>query len=615
MFDLKPNWRPQRWLPLLLSLSFLMGASISFAQDFDPEKAVPVELVFSHTAYTTGMSGQVAVVYHVPENYHITDIENGLFYVEFDQSDQVDVTDTSFPDGIIDHEGDRIYRGDVAVLLSFTLIGDNLENLDWKLKAGYQVCSETGDLTCYMPIEKSLPFTPQITDDPDRVTAVTAPWFAPAESADLEDKLQNALGGNLILAFLLIFLGGLLSSFTPCVYPVIPVTIAFIGAHSGKSRLSGFYLSLFFVIGLALVFSVLGIVAAAGGSSFGSIGQSATIQFIIAGIFLALAASMFGAYEIQLPSSWLSKMQSGAKSGPLGAIFMGGITGFIAAPCVGPIIGVLLVYIAATGNMLLGFFMMLMYALGMGVLFLVIGTFAGALNSLPQAGGWMDTIKNFFGVIMVSMAIYFVRIYIPPTLLLLVIGAWILAVAVYVGAFTRLQEDSTFTAKLYKALGLVLLVAGLYFTAGGVFKAWPLAVFSFGGTGTVATAPEIEVEWTVNNPDEVFALAATLDKPVMMDFYADWCVACKELDEYTWNQSSVVELSEEFLPLKMDFTVRDDWEKEMRTRFEVFGMPTVIFLAPDGTEIDRFVGFKKPDQVLPLMKQALQSAGHQDRAQ
>ena len=586
-----------------------MSASLSFAQDFDPEAAVPVELVFSHTAYTPGMSGQVAVVYHVPDNYHITDVENGLFYVEYDQNDLVQITDTVFPAGIIDHEGDRIYRGDVPVLLSFTLTGDNFDSLNWELKAGYQICSEIGDLTCYMPVEKALPFTPVFTDDAAQVTAVAAPWFAPVETADLESKLQNALGGNLILAFLLIFLGGLLSSFTPCVYPVIPVTIAYIGAHSGKSRFSGFYLSLFFVVGLALVFSILGIIAAAGGSSFGSIGQSATIQFIIAAIFLGLAASMFGAYEIQLPSSWLSKMQSGTRSGPLGAIIMGGITGFIAAPCVGPIIGVLLVYIAATGNMLLGFFMMLMYALGMGVLFLVIGTFAGALNSLPQAGGWMDTIKNLFGVIMVSMAIYFVRLYIPPTMLLLLIGAWIITVAVYVGAFTKLQSDSTFIAKLYKALGLVLLLAGLYFTTGGLFKAWPLTVFNFTGTGIVDATPEIEVEWTVNNPDEIFASAATLDKPVMMDFYADWCVACKELDEYTWNDPAVVSLSEQFLTLKMDFTVRDDWEKEMRARFEVFGMPTVIFLAPDGSEIDRFVGFKKPDRVLPLMQQALQAAG------
>jgi thiol:disulfide interchange protein DsbD len=207
------------------------------------------------------------------------------------------------------------------------------------------------------------------------------------------------------------------------------------------------------------------------------------------------------------------------------------------------------------------------------------------------------------------MAIYFVRLYIPPTMLLLLIGAWIITVAVYVGAFTKLQSDSTFIAKLYKALGLVLLLAGLYFTTGGLFKAWPLTVFNFTGTGIVDATPEIEVEWTVNNPDEIFASAATLDKPVMMDFYADWCVACKELDEYTWNDPAVVSLSEQFLTLKMDFTVRDDWEKEMRTRFEVFGMPTVIFLAPDGSEIDRFVGFKKPDRVLPLMQQALQAAG------
>ncbi|MBL7032709.1 MAG: thioredoxin family protein [Candidatus Delongbacteria bacterium] len=606
MFILNHLRQARHWLPLLLCALYL-GPPFASAQSFDPVRAVPVELQFSHTAYTPGMSGQVAVLYHVPENHHITDVENGLFYVEFDTITQVEITDIIYPPGILDAEQERIYRGVVPILLHFQL-NDAPADLDWELRAGYQVCSEIGDLTCYMPIEKSLPFDPVITDDPDLVEPVTATWFGPAATADLESKLQKALGGNLLLAFLIIFIGGLLSSFTPCVYPVIPVTISYIGAHSGKSRFSGFFLSLFFVIGLALVFSVLGLIAAAGGSSFGSIGQSAVIQFIVAGIFLLLAASMFGAYEIQLPSSWLARMQTGAKAGPLGAVIMGGITGFIAAPCVGPIIGVLLVYIASTGNLLLGFFMMLVYALGMGVLFLVIGTFAGALNSLPQAGGWMDTIKNFFGVIMVTMAIYFVRLYIPPTLLLLLIGVWIIIVAVYMGAFTQLREDSTFTAKLFKAIGLALLVAGLYFTAGGLIKAWPLGLWSPAGTTLVNAVPEVEVEWSVNNRDEVFTLAGSTGKPVMMDFYADWCVACKELDDNTWNQPAVVALAERFMTIKMDFSARGDWEKEMRSRFEVFGMPTVIFFAPDGRETDRFVGFRKPDRVLPLMETALQQA-------
>ncbi len=592
-------------VPLLALIAVLLGALTALAQDFDPEKAVPVEVRYSHSAYTPGMTGEAVILYHVPENYHITDVENGLFYVEFDTIASIEVTDITFPAGVIDKDKERVYRGIVPVYLRFRLSEEQPADFDWSLRAGYQVCSEIGDLTCYMPVEKNLPFQLARTDDPNLAQPVESAWFVTTGEESLEDQLQKALGGNLLLAFLIIFLGGLLSSFTPCVYPVIPVTIAYIGAHSGKSKFSGFYLSLFFVIGLALVYSILGMIAAAGGSTFGALGQSATVQFVIAGIFLALAASMFGAYEIQLPSSWLAKMQSGAKAGPLGAIIMGGITGFIAAPCVGPIIGVLLLYIATTGNLLLGFFMMLFYALGMGMLFLVIGTFAGALNSLPQAGYWMDTIKNFFGVIMVSMAIFFVRLYIPGPVLLLMVGIWITIIAVYLGAFTPLREDSGFVDKLYKAGGLILLLAGIYFTAGGLFKTWPVGLPVL-ASGTTASATTVaEVEWSVNNPDDILTRASDRGLPVVMDFYADWCVACKELDEYTWNDPTIVDLSERMLPLKMDFTARGDWEKEMRERYGIFGMPTVIFLAPDGSEIDRFVGFKKPAEVIPIMEQVL----------
>jgi thiol:disulfide interchange protein DsbD len=607
------------WLGALVPVLAWAGPSATPATAFDPAKAVDVEALLSLDQVAPGQEARVAVVFHVPKGYHITDRKYEMFYVEADTTDRLRLDKITYPKGIAEND-EHVYRGDVTVTGLVTLKPGDGDTLHWTIRAGYQICSETGDLTCYMPVDKEIvlrvPVAKKAEEAAQQNPAVfgeTTPGAASgvadssqavaAPRAGLEGRLQDALEKGSWMAFLLVFLGGILSSLTPCVYPVIPITISFIGARS-KGRLHGFVQSLFFVAGMALVYSSLGLAAALGGGSFGSIGQSPVIQAVIAGIFLIFAASMFGAFEMQLPSSISAKLQSGDKSGPLGAVLMGAITGFIAAPCVGPIIAALLVFIAATQNLMLGFFLMLSYALGMGVLFLVIGTFAGALNSLPGAGGWMETVKKFFGVVMVAMALYFLRDFIPASWVPWLAGVGLVIFGVFTGAFDPLSEESETPQKLFKALGLIALMLGFLFLSQGFLGSF--AKLPAVGVGSVESATELS--WDVSSPDadrhaELLSAAAAAGRPVMVDFWATWCAQCKELDHKTWTDPAVQAEAQRFDLVKMDMTKSESpWAKTQNTAYSVVGMPTVIFYDSKGVEVKRFVGFQEPEKVLEIMK-------------
>jgi thiol:disulfide interchange protein DsbD len=596
---------------LALCRTLLAGPSAAPKEAFDPAKAVAVEARLSLDRVAPGQEAQVAVTFRVPKGYHITDRKYEMFYVAADTTERLRLDRIVYPKGLREHD-EEIYRGDVTVTGSFTLgagVGDTLE---WKLYAGYQICSETGDLTCYMPVDKELLLRIPVAASVEETAPANSAAFADSAAGGtvepavtgtsgggLEGRLQDALARGSWMAFLLVFLGGVLSSLTPCVYPVIPITISFIGARS-KGRLHGFVQSLFFVAGMALVYSALGMAAAVGGGSFGAVGQSAVVQGVIAAIFLVFAASMFGAFEMQLPSSVSAKLQQGNKSGPLGAVLMGAITGFIAAPCVGPIIAALLVFIAASQSLMLGFFLMLAYALGMGVLFLVIGTFAGALNSLPGAGGWMETVKKFFGVVMVAMALYFLRDILPSAWMPWLAGAGLVVFGVFTGAFDPVDDESDTTGKLFKALGWVALIVGARFLLFGFGAALP--------AGTVAPQARQELAWEVSSPDadrhaELLASAASAGQPAIVDFWATWCAQCKELDHKTWTDPAVYEEGQRFQRVKMDMTRSEtEWAKAQNSAFGVVGMPTVILYDSQGNEAARFVGFQAPDKVLALMQ-------------
>jgi thiol:disulfide interchange protein DsbD len=323
-------------------------------------------------------------------------------------------------------------------------------------------------------------------------------------------------------------------------------------------------------------------------------------------------------------------MSAGAQRGGfIGAILMGMVTGLVASPCIGPVLVVLLTFAAKGGNLFMGFWLLFTYAVGLGMLFLVLGTFAGALSALPGAGAWMDTIKHVFGVILLGMAIFFLRTVIGPQWIRFLLGVYLVFVGVIMGAFSPVPAGLSAGRMLGKAAGILVFVSGVV-----IFLLWLLVItgaprlllpagqfVTAGGpatglvvsgqpdeSGTTYAEPQrtgrkthVGPAWKINDLTALPA-AATAGRPLIQDFYADWCGACVELDEKTWSDPAVIAESRRFVNLKMDFTRKGDFQKNATARFGLKGMPTVILYDSQGREASRFVGFKPPAEVLALMK-------------
>jgi thiol:disulfide interchange protein DsbD len=587
------------------------------AQNFDSERDVALEMLSSASGIPAGGSMDVAVVLTVPRDYHITSLETGLFFVDFDTSTGLAFSDPLFPSGV-EHEGDEVYQGVVVVRSVASAPEDALEGpLEIKAVVGYQVCVETGTRQCYFPVERDVSLsttilpegvspTPMHTDvfsaTSQGVTDATGEVRATSSGDGLAGSVASALEQGSLLALLLVFIGGILTSFTPCVYPIIPITVSYIGARAEGKKLRGFILSLFFVLGLALMYSTLGVIAALSGGVFGGLTQHPVVYGVLIAVFLAMGASMMGAFDLQLPASWQGKLQSGQRKGVVGAIFMGLAAGLIAAPCVGPVLVALLSWVAQTGSVIVGFGLLFTFSLGMGLLFVVIGTFAGAITALPQAGGWMDGVKHFFGWLLWGTAVYFASLIIPDTYMLLILGAFLSLLGIFIGAFRTAVEDLNWKWILRKWFGILAVTAGIFFFLFGLTQlvGWQPSA----ATGT-ASAVQNEPDWILNDVEGAFDKAAFEGKPLMMDFYADWCVACVELDHKTYNQPEVLSRAEKFVNLKMDFTSQDEWSRRMTEQYGVLGMPTVIFFDSEGHELQRFVGFKNARAVSEIMDAVL----------
>ena len=448
------------------------------------------------------------------------------------------------------------YKGTVQFRVPLTVVaepaGDTVV-----VTVAHQGCTES---MCFFPTSEEhrvrLRSIPE--PDPSRASAVapadtlrSIPGSTAGLTGDPGDDLRAALAeGGVLLALGLMFIGGLLTSMTPCVYPLIPLTVAFFGA-SRTSALRGFLLSLVFVLGMATMYSILGVSAAATGAVFGSVISNPFVVGAIAIVFLAFAASMFGVFKIQLPASLQTKLSGVGGTGPVGSYLAGLVAGVIAAPCTGPVLGAALTYIATTGDVVLGFFAMFTFAFGMGMLFIVIGTFSARIA--PRSGGWLKVVESVFGVVMLVAALYFLKdiirplgdLMFPGTKALLVSLALAVAGAA-IGAFhlrfyPALDEMGSpepapgVVERIRKGAGVLLVVAGFYGLIGYFL------------------APPPQPNW-VHDEAAGLAWASAEGKPVVIDAYADWCVACKELDKYTWSDPAVLAEMNRFMAIKLDFT-------------------------------------------------------------
>jgi len=409
-----------------------------------------------------------------------------------------------------------------------------------------------------------------------------------------DSRFAEALRGSLGLVFLAFFAAGLGLAFTPCVFPMIPILSGIIaGAGDNISTKRAFILSLVYVLANAVIFTIAGVIAGLAGQNLQAAFQTPWVLWSFAGLFVLLALSMFGFYELQLPSSWQSKLAnvSNTQSGGslTGVAIMGALSALIVGPCVTPPLAVAVLYIAQTHSPLLGGFALFALALGMGAPLVVFGMSAGKL--LPRAGAWMDAVKAVFGVSCLALTIWMLSRVLDGVWIMLMAGVLAVGCAVYLGALERLPDDASGWRRLWKALGVVLLIGGAAELVGTAAGSNDLLQPLHGIAGSGANTPAASVEAlpfkrikSTADVDRELAAAKAAGKPAMLDFYADWCVACKEMEKFTFTKPEVRAALADFVLLQADVTANDDTDKDLMKRYRIVAPPDTLFFGADGDE-------------------------------
>ena len=408
--------------------------------------------------------------------------------------------------------------------------------------------------------------------------------------ADEPDLFTRGMAKGPLFAALGAFAGGVLVSLTPCVYPMIVITVSIFGASEAKSRLHAMGLSTAFVLGIVALFTPMIVGAALTGSIFGSLLANKLVILALVAVFLALAASMFGAFDIVLPESVMQRLNTVGGIGYGGAFLLGLVSGLVAAPCTGPVLGQILIWIATTRSIVRGSLVGVLFSLGLGLPFWLVGTFA---ISLPKGGKWMLWVKSFFGVAMVATALYFLKNAFPalkglarPDTTFLVESGAVALVGLALGA-VHLSWDDGAIAKIRKGAGIALTSVGafLFVTAMEI----PRESAASGGA---------EIRWGHSEP-EASDRARSERRPLIVDFTADWCGACKDLARVTLSDPRVTAKLAKFVVVKVDATNDEDPQvDQVKGKYKVVGLPTVVVFDSEGNERKRFTRYVEPEPFL-----------------
>jgi len=497
------------------------------------------------------------------------------------------------------------HRGDLRIIVPFEVEGAGLTALT--LTAVSQGCADVG--VCYTPQEqKAELMLASLTPAPALGGAAEQLFGTQPPVNDARVATLFASGFWLVVASFFGF--GLLLSFTPCVLPMVPILSGVIvggGAHITKTR--GFLLASVYVLGMAVTYAIAGVAAGLSGAMLAAALQNPWVLGGFAAVFVALALAMFGLYELQLPVALQSKIAETSgriKGGHATGVFVIGVfSALIVGPCMAaPLAGALL-YISQSRDVVLGGTALFAMALGMGVPLLAIGASAGAL--LPKAGPWMETVKRCFGVLFLGVAIYLVSPFIPPAAHLLAWGALLIVTAIFLHAIDPLPVHAHGFQKFSKGIGVIALVAGIVFLigalSGGRDVLQPLSGLRLGAAEP--GVPSFERVASISELDARIQVAG--GRAVMLDFYADWCVSCKEMERYTFSDAGVQARMRQMLLLQADVTASTPEHLALLKRFRLFGPPGIIFFDRSGREMEglRVIGFQPAKEFAAVLDQVL----------
>ncbi len=454
-------------------------------------------------------------------------------------------------------------------------------------KLAYQACD---DQKCFMPQAVRFEIPLKIVKAGEPTKLINEHIFRPEASFTPDElRARQVIEKGLAYAVIAFFLFGLALNLTPCVYPVIPMTVSFFVAQSEQKRWAVFVLASYYVVGIAIVFSVLGLVSGLAGRQWGFLFQSPWFVICITIIILSMAASMFGAFEVTVPSSLMTKLGR-SRQGAIGSFVMGLTVGVVIAPCATGIIIGLVSIVAKLGIVAKGALLFFVMGLGLGFPYLFLAMFSGALSRLPKSGLWMVWMRKLFGFLLIGVAIYFLLPQARQTHdqqgfylgILAIFGGLLLG-------FLERGEGYTRSFKIIRAIfGVLLILSGTLLV-------------------NAAIRPEPPgINWVDYRGQSVGHLQKG-NRPALIDFYADWCAACKELDRKTFRDQRVIDKSREFIMLRVDCTLTDDKCTALTEKFKVSGLPTVIFISSKGEDIHslRTIGFLGPAKMLKKMEEAL----------
>jgi thiol:disulfide interchange protein DsbD len=442
----------------------------------------------------------------------------------------------------------------------------------------YQACN---DSICLRPAAVSTAV------DLGALSGTGAPPAAPADGAvaSVADHAGAWLAGvfetrGLVLGLLAVLLGGLALNLTPCVYPLIGVTIAYFGNQGGPPR-RVVVLACLFVLGIAITFSALGVVVALSGGLFGSALQNPWVLGALAALLVALALSSFGLFTFRMPS-WLVQRAGAARPGYLGALAMGLGMGVVAAPCIGPIIVGLLLMVERSGSALFGFALFFVLSIGLGAPYIGLALAAGSIRRLPRSGEWLYWVEQLFGFVLIGIAIYFLDPLVPDHLMTRILPFYAAAVGIYLGFFARAGRTWRPFLVIRGALGVASVIALVYLA--------------------IPRAPVASLSFEPFEPARLSEARAE-GKPVLIDFMADWCIPCREMEMTTFVDPKVVSEGARFVKLRADLTRQDGPNQQVIRKFEIQGVPTTMLIDSAGNVRKRAIGYVGPDQLLEFMRE------------